>query len=87
MEIQKLYEVLESLKKTSSRIEKESILRSGKKDELLQNVLKFLYDDLITTGLSNKKIAKPVNPVEVDNPNLQVLMDYLKKIILVKIEI
>ncbi|HDK5689059.1 TPA: ATP-dependent DNA ligase, partial [Staphylococcus pseudintermedius] len=56
MEIQKLYEVLESLKKTSSRIEKESILRSGKKDELLQNVLKFLYDDLITTGLSNKKI-------------------------------
>lgn len=79
MEIQKLYEVLESLKKTSSRIEKESILRSGKKDELLQNVLKFLYDDLITTGLSNKKIAKPVNPVEVDNPNLQVLMDYLKK--------
>ncbi|WP_233276400.1 hypothetical protein [Staphylococcus pseudintermedius] len=87
MEIQKLYEVLESLKKTSSRIEKESILRSGKKDELLQNVLKFLYDDLITTGLSNKKIAKPVNPVDVDNPNLQVLMDYLKKIILVKIEI
>ncbi|EJH4519901.1 ATP-dependent DNA ligase, partial [Staphylococcus pseudintermedius] len=78
MEIQKLYEVLESLKKTSSRIEKESILRSGKKDELLQNVLKFLYDDLITTGLSNKKIVKPVNPVEVDNPNLQVLMDYLK---------
>lgn len=62
-------------------------MRSGKKDELLQNVLKFLYDDLITTGLSNKKIAKPVNPVDVDNPNLQVLMDYLKKIILVKIEI
>lgn len=77
--MEKLYETLMKLKNTSKRTEKENILRENRDNLFFKEVIKFLYDDLTITGLSAKKINKPVNPVNIENPDLLKLFDYLKE--------
>lgn len=77
--IEKLYYTLEKLKNTTSRTEKENILRENQDDNTFKEVIKFLFDDLITTGLSAKKISKPINPVNIKEPELVKLLTYLQQ--------
>ena len=53
-----LYEVVNSLQNTSSRNGKEAILKDYKGSAVFRNVLTFLFDSRITTGLDIKKLKK-----------------------------
>ena len=61
MYIEELYCAFNSLKNTSSRLEKEALLRTYGEDEDFKAVLHFLINPMIVTGLNDKKINKKVN--------------------------
>ena len=72
----KVKEILDQIASTSSRNEKESILSKNKNNELLREVLYFVYSPFIVTGLSDKKMKKKIairGFNVIDN-----LMEYLK---------
>ena len=49
--ISNLYEICEQLKANSSRLAKEDIIRNNLNNELFVSLLKFLFDNNITTGI------------------------------------
>lgn len=57
-----VYEIFESIKNTSGKNDKIEIIKSHGDNIEFQEFLKFLYDEMITTGLSAKKINKQVKP-------------------------
>ena len=83
-----LVEIFNSIKEEPSRNGKESILEKNKDNELFLNVLKFVYNPYIITGISNKKINKKINASNLqahrfnssDSDNLLLeSLEYLKK--------
>ena len=58
--MKQLVHIFDELKSTSSTNEKESILKKHEGNNELKEVLQFVYDPMITTGISNKKISKNV---------------------------
>lgn len=60
----KQYKILEKIKNTSSNNEKQGILEQNKNDELLKEILYFVYNPYFRTGLSSKKIKKKIAPTE-----------------------
>lgn len=58
------YKILEKIKNTSSNNEKQAILEQNKNNELLKEILKFVYNPYFKTGLSSKKIKKKIAPTE-----------------------
>lgn len=74
-----LYEVVTSLQNTSSRNAKEDILKDYKGSAVFRNVLTFLFDSRITTGLDIKKLNKDIKvEPEYSLPGLLSLLEYLK---------
>lgn len=72
-------EILKSIQDNSGRIAKENILKENKDNQLLKDMLFFLYNPYIVTGISTKKLNKNVK-LEV-NKNLNTIidvMDFLK---------
>lgn len=77
-----IYNILEQIKNDSSKTGKENILKANKDNTLLQETLRFLFDDLIVTGLSKKKMSKRVMSNFTNLPELNSLEDlfnYLRK--------
>lgn len=75
-------EIIDQIKSTSSRNEKEGILKQNKDNELLKDIFKFVFNPYIVTGISKKKINKKVNSSNPSVPfisNIQEMMDYLKE--------
>lgn len=73
----KVKRIIDSIANTSSRNEKEEILNRHKDNTLLKEVLYFVYNPYIITGLSDKKIKKKVairGFNVIDN-----IMEYLKE--------
>ncbi len=72
--------IFDELKNNSGRIEKERILKENKNNELFKEVLQFVYNPYIVTGLSSKKISKVVDKNNDGNINsIGKLMSYLQK--------
>ena len=77
------YKILEKIKNTSSNNEKQAILEQNKNNELLKEILKFVYNPYFKTGLSSKKIKKRIAPTEYrlllqpDN-SITYIFNYLK---------
>ena len=77
------YKILEKIKNTSSNNEKQGILEQNKNDELLKEILYFVYNPYFRTGLSSKKIKKKIAPTEYrlllqpDN-SITYIFNYLK---------
>jgi DNA ligase-1 len=73
--------ILNQIKETSSRNDKEQILKDNKDNDLLKDVLKFLYNPFVVTGVSTKKINKKVTYTDRNREiyNIYDLMNYLKK--------
>lgn len=77
------YKILEKIKNTSSSNEKQAILEQNKNDELLKEILYFVYNPYFRTGLSSKKIKKKIAPTEYrlllqpDN-SITYIFNYLK---------
>lgn len=59
--IEEIYCAFNSLKNTSSRLEKEALLRTYGEDDDFKEVLKFLLNPMVVTGVSDKKINKQVD--------------------------
>lgn len=80
--IQEFIELVKRLTSTSSRIEKEKILREYKDDNEIKYILHFLYDPYTTTGISTKKILKyrsmPLNiSIEDKSPTYFQTLDFI----------
>lgn len=72
-----VFKILNDISSTSSRNEKEAILKRNKNNTLLKEVLEFVYNPYIVTGLSDKKINKNVSIRGFNVINN--LMEYLKE--------
>ncbi|MBD5589094.1 RNA ligase family protein [Clostridium botulinum] len=72
-------EVLKNIGNDSSRIAKENILKENEDNQLLKDILFFLYNPYIVTGISTKKLNKKVK-LEVDNKLNTIIdvMDFFK---------
>lgn len=70
-------ELVDKLQSTSSRLEKERILRSIADNEELKKILKFLYNPYVLTGISTKKFSKEID-LEPNRAieNISDLIDY-----------
>ena len=72
--------VIDHLAATSSRNDKERILAENTNNQLLKDILKFVYDPFILTGISTKKINKDTNTAHVIELNTtEDVMQYLQK--------
>lgn len=80
--MEKIYDVkqiIEGVSGTSSRNEKESILHNNRDNQLLKEILYFVYSPYVLTGLSKKKISKKLQlPNEQSTLSIVEVMDYLK---------
>lgn len=54
------YEIFKQIEETSGKNDKVAIIKVNEGNETFKSFLKFLYDDMITTGLSAKKINKEI---------------------------
>jgi DNA ligase-1 len=72
-------EVCTLLKSTSSKTGKEQILKDNSGNDELKSILQFVFDSYTVTGISTKKISKPVSqPVTYKADSIFDIMDYLK---------
>ena len=72
IELQTLYDICKELQNTSSTLEKQNILKRYKNNKLFKEVLKFLLDPMIVTGISKKKIDKKTDPTNLNISLLEV---------------
>jgi DNA ligase-1 len=78
-DIYKVKEIIDQIASTSSRTEKEFILKNYKDNELLKEILQFIYNPYILTGISKKKISKKlILPTHPNDLSIEEIMDYLK---------
>ena len=81
-EIKNLYNICKKLQDTNSRIEKENILYNEKNNKDFTNLIYFLFNPFITTGINLKKLKKSIK--ENDNcyiynfNSLQELLNYIQ---------
>jgi DNA ligase-1 len=77
----KILNIFNQLANTSSRNEKEQILLNNKDNQLFKEILNFVYNPYILTGLSDKKINKNITITIQINPVLKTIeeaIEYLK---------
>lgn len=78
-----MYEIFSTIKETSGKNDKIQIVKDNEHNEVFKQFLTFLYDDMITTGLSTQKVNKKIKTngaVTIrgfDSPIA--IMDYLEK--------
>lgn len=80
-EIKEIYNICKELQSTSSTLEKQNILKQNENNELFKEVLKFLLDPMVVTGISKKKIDKDVRVVYYETESgdywLEDLLEYI----------
>ena len=83
MKLQIVYDICKELQNTNSTLDKQSILKQNENNELFKEVLKFLLDPMIVTGISKKKIDKDVRigcyETESCDYELSELLNHLKE--------
>lgn len=79
-ELIKVKNTFENLKNTSGRLDKEAIIEENKDNELFMTILKFLCNDMITTGVSTKKVTKLINSeVDMSSVDIYEALKYIEK--------
>lgn len=63
---------------TSSRLDKEAILKSYQENDAIKEILHFLFNPFIVTGISERKLAKTVNTGVHKCASLSELLAYFK---------
>jgi DNA ligase 1 len=77
--MKEVLEIINQIKTTSSRNEKEAILKQHKDNNDLKNILYFVFNPYITTGLKSKKLNKIKQPKPTKQFNdIQELLEYIK---------
>jgi DNA ligase-1 len=79
--LKRFNELYKKLNETASRLAKEKILAEYKDDKEIKNILNFLFNPFIVTGLSGKKISKAISLPLLENEqfSLAEILDYFKK--------
>lgn len=77
--MERIKEIIEQLQATSSRNEKAAILEANKDNELWTEVLKFLLDPMVVTGISIPKLSKSLPGIDIEHRNLIGVMNYLRR--------
>lgn len=73
-------EFYQKMTATTSRLEKEAILRTYQDDHEIKEILHFLFNPFIVTGVSEKKLHKPVTVAPaVQCADLLALLDYFRE--------
>lgn len=74
-----LLEIVEGIKQNSSRTKKEELLLQQSDNQQFINIMKFVYNPRIVTGISKKKINKEfdISDVRTDISNLDQLLDFV----------
>ncbi|HEY8805116.1 MAG TPA: hypothetical protein VIM42_08450 [Clostridium sp.] len=77
--MEKVLRIVHQIQGTSGRNDKEGILLENSENILFKQVMQFIYDPFILTGLSKKKINKLLKlPSELSTLTIIDVMDYLK---------
>ena len=83
MKLRIVYDICNRLKNITSTIEKQNILKRNENNTLFKEVLKFLLDPMVVTGISKKKIDKDVRigcyETESCDYELSELLNHLKE--------
>ena len=77
--MQQVLNIMNQLASTSSRNEKESILKKNQSNELLKDVFYFVFNPYILTGLSTKKINKKTKEKGVVLNTFEDMKNYILK--------
>lgn len=78
MNMEHLLKIFNDLKNHSGRNDKEKILEKNKDNQLFREVLRFVYNPYIVTGISTKKMKKKVKvSVNHNLSSINEVMDYL----------
>lgn len=78
--IQEVINIFEEIKNNSSRNDKEGILKRNIDNQLFKDMLFFLYNPYIVTGVAKKKLSKFINTSKNSElKDIYELMDYLNK--------
>lgn len=64
---------------TTSRLDKEAILKDYQNSDNVKNILQFLFNPFIVTGISERKLTKNVTLKSQSCANLSSLLEYFKK--------
>lgn len=63
---------------TTSRLDKEAILKSYRDNDAIKEILHFLFNPFIVTGISERKLAKHVADAKCECQNLSELLEYFR---------
>lgn len=79
--MREIYNIINQIANTSSRNEKEEILKIHKNNEQLKNILKFVYDPFIVTGISKKKLNKKISSSksDIEFQTVNEIMEYFQE--------
>ena len=82
-ELKIIFNICKELRNTSSTLDKQSLLKKYEDNELFKEVLKFLLDPMVVTGISKKKIDKidvDMHPADIEpwQYDIKNLLNYLK---------
>ncbi|MDG0860307.1 ATP-dependent DNA ligase [Staphylococcus equorum] len=72
--------IINDIKEVNSRLEKEKILLENKDNTVLKEIFKFVYDPMVVTGISKKKIEKdlPISKATLEIKDIIQLMKFIK---------
>lgn len=78
--MEEIIKIINNIKGESSRNGKEALLHKYKDNKTFVDILKFVYDPFIVTGISSKKLNKRINTVyrTIIPGDITKLMEYLK---------
>lgn len=88
LDLENTLQIIDSIRKKSGRSDKEEILSKYRANKLFVEILKFVYNPLIVTGISSKKMNKSVKKDDISakyKDKIQILssieevMQYLKE--------
>jgi DNA ligase-1 len=74
-----IYKIFHDLSTLSSRLDKETILKHYSNNFEFKEILKFLIDPMVVTGISTKKLNKILHFNELSCVNILQMLDYLKE--------
>lgn len=78
--MEEVIRIFKEIQETSSLTQKSAIIAANKENELFKKCLRFLLDDMIVTGISEKKICKQVtitNHIDI-TCDFETIMEYLQ---------
>lgn len=76
--VEEIKRIIEQLQSTSSRNDKIAILEANKGNVVWTEILKFLFDPMVVTGISTKKLSKVVNCRQERNLSLLDVLAHLR---------